>query len=306
MKRGQYRLYARDPSVPVPKQTLSSQRIRRRKLEYSEEEDEDESFEENMVDVLTGEDTDEMLPNAESPFADEPIPSLSEDEELLSEGDEAHDPEYDTEEEFFDPYDSDGSEDFEHREETPSYVPLDTKIENLLNDFPDEPLYPGARVSVFESFFLCLFFAIRHKMSDVGLDDLFALITLHCPTDVLMSDVNRFLGLFKGLSSDWKVHDYCPKCAHAFKPGETTHQCTGDPEDQFRYAGGREDQKKKRPKAAFIEVPLENGLADKFMSPDFCEQINYKNTRCKLDPTDIEDVYDGERWKANPFFSEYG
>eukprot|EP00732_Lithocolla_globosa_P001596 Lithocolla_globosa_v1_NODE_817_length_3237_cov_73.340981.p1 type:complete len:998 gc:universal NODE_817_length_3237_cov_73.340981:3077-84(-) len=184
------------------------------------------------------------------------------------------------------------------------YIPIDVKIDELCQEIPDEPFYEGAETSVFEAFFCSLFFVLRHKMSDVGLTDLISMLCLLCPRDNYFSTHgwDQVMNLFKTLTSDWKLHDYCPKCNHRFREGESTHPCTGKKEDMPRY----KDQSKKIPKAAFIEIPFVNTIRDLFRSPSFCESIKHKLSRKKCDPSDIEDIYDGENWTKISFLTEYG
>ena len=51
------------------------------------------------------------------------------------------------------------------------------------NDGNDLPIFPGCPISLNLSLFSCLLFTIRHKLTNVAVEDLFLLLTAHIPDD---------------------------------------------------------------------------------------------------------------------------
>ena len=136
------------------------------------------------------------------------------------------------------------------------------KPRQLLSDLflGDEPLHKGTKVTLKDAI-CCLFvFYLVSHLSKTAFNQLLRLLHLIFPRNLLPKNVNEFLRLFRGSDGKTRTHEYCEDCQVAF--GENEKRCSLC--NGWRYLGGEADQRKKRKKAFFVELPLEHDLRDLF------------------------------------------
>lgn len=170
----------------------------------------------------------------------------------------------------FSSYVSDGEE---------SEADFDSDDEHIADhDAHDNPLYPGARITVGESLTCILKFYLRHHQSDSCLSDLLSLIEMHCPEE---NKCAKTLYFFRKWLGKWEMpltkHFYCSECYTKMEKVED--QCPVC----FSYNST----------CYFISIPLESQLGELFKRPGFYESLNHRFERQKENEDNLEDIYDG-------------
>jgi len=129
-----------------------------------------------------------------------------------------------------------------------------------------DPLYPGSRVTLADALCTLFIFFITGHMAKAQLQRVLDLLHLFMPKNLLPTKVEGVLKLFGG-SSDRRlvIHEYCESCFHSYTEKET--ECPNCQE--LRYRGGPAEQPRKKPKAFFIQLPLEQDLVDLFKGNDY-------------------------------------
>jgi len=150
----------------------------------------------------------------------------------------------------------------------------------------DNPLlYPGAPIRLFESVIAIMTFAFAHSLTGSCVADLLLLIALHCPVDSLcVRTLYKLKKFFTNIGRELLIlHYYCSSCFALLDGKEAVcNICGPQPEKCF-----------------FIEVPLLNQLQTRFLRPGFYERdLQYRFTRTKKRAENIEDIYDGNIYKA--------
>lgn len=145
-------------------------------------------------------------------------------------------------------------------------------------EFVNGPLYPGAQLTVAESLISILLFYIRHDPKDVCLADLLRLITLHCPPGSRC--VKSIYYMEKMLSQDAEPptrHFYCRSCYNPLLNASSACdacQCSEEP-------------------AFFLSLSIKSQLQKMYQRPGFCDLLNYRFTRKKINVENLEDIPDG-------------
>ncbi|KAK2552468.1 hypothetical protein P5673_026560 [Acropora cervicornis] len=91
-----------------------------------------------------------------------------------------------------------------------------------------QPLYPGASITIEDSILSIMKYALRHKMSYSALSDLLSLITLHIPSESHTQHLQSLYFLKKAFTSQNEcnghedsdlvtVLEYCPTCMALWK-----------------------------------------------------------------------------------------
>lgn len=141
----------------------------------------------------------------------------------------------------------------------------------------DGPLYPGARITVSEYMLSVLMFYVRDKESKVGLDHLLKLTELCCP------EPNRCPRswyrlkklLLKGQEEPTR-HAFCGSCEKKLEDFQANCDNCGSSEKSY-----------------CLTMSVKAQLQAMYKRPDFCDLLNYKNTRVKINVENYEDILDG-------------
>lgn len=144
-----------------------------------------------------------------------------------------------------------------------------------------EPLYPGAPITVIESILSILTLITRLKISGVMLTYILELINLHCiKPNYCLTTLYRYKKFFQGISTPLTRHFYCSSC-HSKLENEFCIECNS--KDNINY---------------FIEIPIIEQLNKMFSRVGFYELLNQRFTREKNNTQNYEDIYDGEVYKS--------
>ncbi|XP_057334280.1 uncharacterized protein LOC130673325 [Microplitis mediator] len=155
------------------------------------------------------------------------------------------------------------------------------------DDISNEPLYPGAPLSLHESLLSVLLLTIRHKISDSLLSDILLLISTHCiePHHCLTTKY-KFKKYFDRLKINYDRHYYCPSCYHTLPSKNSScvncHPVT-DKNSSVPY---------------FITLSILAQLSAMFLRSGFYNLLNYRFTRNKTNNENKEDIYDGDVYKS--------
>lgn len=155
--------------------------------------------------------------------------------------------------------------------------------DDLVDNHDNEPLYNGARITLKESALAILSFALSHKLSGVCINDLLALIALHCgPNNNCFKSLHLFKSYFAMLGKNDTVrHHYCSTCEVPLETKSSVcNNCNGRHEVSY-----------------FIEFPIAKQLQTMYKRPLFYESLQFKHNRVKLDDNNIEDMYDADIYK---------
>ncbi|XP_056462598.1 uncharacterized protein LOC130402460 [Gadus chalcogrammus] len=128
-----------------------------------------------------------------------------------------------------------------------------------------------------------------HKVTDTALSDLLKLCKLLCPhslnTDRL-NIVQKFKDYFFSQSASSPIlHKYCSKCFVSIE-GE-----------QLQCQSCATSVSEEGSSSYFIEVPIDAQIRSFFLTPGFQEKLNFRFSRNKKDPNNIEDIYDADIYK---------
>ncbi|XP_033472879.2 uncharacterized protein LOC117251031 [Epinephelus lanceolatus] len=161
--------------------------------------------------------------------------------------------------------------------------------ESNFKDTADKPLYDNASITVAECLLIIMAYVNCHKVTDKALSDLLKMFKLLCPdslnTDCLNS-VQKFKDFFfsHSASSPIVLHTYCSNCFGSLEGEQLECLSCGTSVSEER-------------SSSFIEVPIEAQIRSLFLKPGFQEKLNFRLSRKKKDPNNIEDIYDAEVYK---------
>lgn len=193
----------------------------------------------------------------------------------------------------------DSDENNDMHSDTSSFVSdLSLSDEDLNLNRVDPLIYNGADITVHESMTAVLAFMFRHEVSGVVIADLLELINLHCKKDgnQMLTTLYFFKKHFSLLDIPVKYHYYCESCYSKLPDKKATcpnHNLHPDS------AGVN----------VFAEIPLIQQLEALFSREEFFTNFNHSKNRTKLNPLNIEDIYDGRLYQeliAKGFFSKEG
>ncbi|KAK3917576.1 Tyrosine--tRNA ligase [Frankliniella fusca] len=144
-------------------------------------------------------------------------------------------------------------------------------------------LYPGASISVMESVTSVLSLAQSEHLSGVGLSRLLALINLHLPQpNNFLKTNHRLFKTLEGVDEPVHVHHFCSVC---YKVRQTSTDLCDTCTDENRHV------------EYFLTFPVVPQLQKMYKRSDFMQNLQYKKTRVKKNPNNIEDIFDGEMYK---------
>lgn len=146
------------------------------------------------------------------------------------------------------------------------------------------PLYPGAPITVVQSVLAILTVALTHHLTGACIADLLSLVAMHCiDKRNCIKTLHRFKTYFKKVGRKVLIFHYYFDLCMLMLPGKDAvcENCQG--------AG---------PIKYFIELPLLGQLQAMFSRPGFFQLLQFRFNRVKLNPHNIEDIYDGEIYKS--------
>ena len=165
----------------------------------------------------------------------------------------------------------------------------DTHTESDDEIHNQNPIYEGHRMTVHCSMILILLYVISHSISGTQLADLLTLISLHClHGHPGLKSIHNFRKYFANLKTPIKKHYFCSFCLFPL-PEMSTKTCPNE--------SCKKDLTKKE-KQYFIEIPLEQQLQTLFQNDTFLEGLKHKKKRLKTMKNNIEDIYDGNVYRA--------
>jgi len=152
------------------------------------------------------------------------------------------------------------------------------------NDEGDRPLYPGAPLTLNQSMLAILSLSISHKLTKACLSDILKLVELHCiEPNLCATSLYRFSKYFENIQSPVVFHYYCSACVNTLESKTAVCEVCGK-NNGVQY---------------FLEIPIIEQLKSLFKRPGFTQPLDHVKNRTKKVPDNIEDVYDGELYKAH-------
>ncbi|XP_051157446.1 uncharacterized protein LOC127279252, partial [Leptopilina boulardi] len=149
------------------------------------------------------------------------------------------------------------------------------------NEIPvneDPPLFPGCPLTFSESLLSILSLTLRHTITGVLLASILQLVHLHCPEpNHCVESIYMFKKYFEHLKSPVSKHFYCSNCLQNLN--EKTDQCPNCENSKQNY---------------FMTISIISQLRALYERRGFREKLNYRYNRVKLNPQNIEDIYDGK------------
>ena len=148
----------------------------------------------------------------------------------------------------------------------------------------DSPIYPNARITNAVSMLLIMTFALNHKLSGVAIRDLLSLINIHClvPNPLLQS-LFKFKQYFQSLKNPLKKHYFCSISLNP-KSTECPNIACKAKIDQQRMP-------------FFIESSIIDQIKALFSCKGFYSDLAH--CFCRHQGNNIEDTYDGTKYKQN-------
>lgn len=146
-----------------------------------------------------------------------------------------------------------------------------------------DKLFPGSPISVEENLLAILSFSQSENLSGEGFARLLKLIELPFlePNNCCKS-FEQLQSHFKTVKTPMKSYFYCSKCLKALN--SLTDNC-----DECKLLKPSVDQ--------VIVLSLKDQLSEFYSRPGFLEDIQYRFNRHKLNPDNIEDLFDGTIYK---------
>ncbi|XP_041916006.1 uncharacterized protein LOC121680620 isoform X3 [Alosa sapidissima] len=151
--------------------------------------------------------------------------------------------------------------------------------ESNFKDTTDKPLYDNASITVSE----CLLIIMAY------VSDLLKMLKLLCPDSLntnCLNSIQKFKDFFfsRSASSPIVLHKYCSNCFGSLESAQL--ECLS--------CGATMSEEKS---SSFIEIPIEAQIRSLFLKPGFQEKLNFRFSRKKTDPNNVEDIYDAEVYK---------
>lgn len=156
----------------------------------------------------------------------------------------------------------------QEEEEMSDKAAKQTKTETC-EDLPeDQLLYDGAHITLGTSVLLIMTFAMTHSISGAALSNLLDLIDVHCKkTNLCATSIHKFKNFFCQLNTPLCCHYYCQFCQGLLEDGLSISTCP--------YCKKTLEKDLKLKKSYFIEIPIQQQLADLFLSKSI--KISFTN-----------------------------
>ena len=148
----------------------------------------------------------------------------------------------------------------------------------------DDLLYQGATISVADAMLAILSLFMRHKLTGQCLNDILSLISLLLPDGhQCVRTLYKFKKYFSMIGQALLIfHYFCSKCEVPLATKtDNCNQCGENTEVGF-----------------FLELPLLKQLQSMFSRPGFYDALQFRFFRNKTHENNIEDIYDGNIYKA--------
>ena len=147
----------------------------------------------------------------------------------------------------------------------------------------DEPLYPGAAITVSIAMTLLLAFIVCHKLSNEAIADLLYLIDHICPNpNRCCRTLYKFKKFFSFLAIPFNCCYYCAQC---FNPiSDVILRACGVCKTVINSV---------KDLSYFIHIPISDQIRTLFARRHFYSNLLHRFTRVKLNQDCLEDIYDG-------------
>ena len=154
------------------------------------------------------------------------------------------------------------------------------------SELSDVPLYSGATITVKITMILLLTFAVRHKLSNEAISDLY-IIDLICPKpNLCCKSAYKFNSYFSFLAIPINLCYYCPTCSALVSPGldiicSICNKTYGSVKDL----------------SYFLHISISKQIHALFSRLKFVTAIRHRLQRQKQHEANYEDIYDGSLYK---------
>ena len=147
-----------------------------------------------------------------------------------------------------------------------------------------EKLYPGARVTIGAVMVLLTLYAIKYDLTGEAITHLLQFISFLLPSGNILPDtLRKFKTYFNKLESPVILHHYCSHCLSYVDKEAAT----------FPNIACMKELSSRHGKAYFIEIPVVHQLSSFFSRNGVFSDIQYRFTRKKKHPKNVEEIYDG-------------
>lgn len=172
-----------------------------------------------------------------------------------------------------------------------AHIFVTDQFENAFEEVPssstdqlyDPPLYDGAPITLSESAKSILSFMLGSKISGQVLSQVISLINLHLPAkNNFFKSSYAFHKYFEDIKSPLNFIFYCESCQRVLPSKDSICNTCGP----------------KTKVAFYLQLPIIDQIRKKYSTEGFVQLLNHRFSRIKINPDNIEDVYDGELYKA--------
>ena len=158
-----------------------------------------------------------------------------------------------------------------------------------LHKHDNDPLYPGATITVKITMILILAFVTRHKLTNEAISDLLYLLNILCPKSTkCCSSLYKFKKYFDYLVTPVTFCYYCPDCAVTVN--YPTDKICVICKKVFRSI---------HELCYFLHMSVTNQICSMFTKHTFVNDILHRFTRKKLNEDYLEDIYDGSLYQQH-------
>ena len=169
----------------------------------------------------------------------------------------------------------------------PNYVCQDDTDSSNEN----EKLFSNSRLSLGSFMVLMITFILKYSLTGEALGDLLKILDLMCPSENrLMKSILSFKKWFHHIKRPLKIHKYCTLCNIIVTEEDLVRNYCPN-----KLCGKVLDDSSL---SHFIEIPIIEQIKSFFACPTFYADTQYRFKRRKKHPDSIEDIYDGEVYKA--------
>ena len=153
----------------------------------------------------------------------------------------------------------------------------------------NDPLYPGATITVKITMILMLAFVTRHKLTNEAISDLLYLLNIICPKSTkCCSSLYKFKKYFDYLVTPVTFCYYCSDCVVTVNyPADSICVIC---KRVFRSINEL---------CYFLHMSVTNQICSLFTKHTFVNDIIHRCTRKKLNEDHLEDIYDGSLYKQH-------
>ena len=155
----------------------------------------------------------------------------------------------------------------------------------------NEKLFSNSRLSLGSFMVLMITFILKYSLTGEALGDLLKILDLMCPSENrLMKSILSFKKWFHHIKRPLKIHKYCTLCNIIVTEEDLVRNYCPN-----KLCGKVLDDSSL---SHFIEIPIIEQIKSFFACPTFYADTQYRFKCRKKHPDSIEDIYDGEVYKA--------